>query len=85
VIIRRDVIAAVAAALSGRLSQCKRLSQVLFLTCAVAELCSANLASAQILPWMNRTLAPEQRAAWLVSAMTLDEKIQQIAMNPVAN
>ncbi len=31
------------------------------------------------LPWMNTALSPEQRADLLIAAMTLDEKIQQIA------
>jgi beta-glucosidase len=40
---------------------------------------------AQPLPWMNTSLSPEQRAALLVPAMTLDEKIEQIAMKGVVN
>ncbi len=34
-------------------------------------------------PWMNRSLAPERRAALLVQRMTLDEKISQIHMMDV--
>lgn len=44
----------------------------------------AALAQAPM-PWMDTTLPPDQRAALLVSAMTLTEKVQQIAMKPVAN
>ena len=36
---------------------------------------------AQSLPWMNTALAPEQRAALLVGAMTLDQKEQQLVGN----
>ena len=35
-------------------------------------------AAAQTLPWMDPTVAPAQRAALLVNAMTLDQKIQQL-------
>lgn len=34
---------------------------------------------------MNTALTPEARADLLVGAMTMDQKIQQIAMKPVAN
>jgi beta-glucosidase len=40
---------------------------------------------AQPLSWMNTSLSPEERAALLVPAMTLDEKIEQIAMNTGPN
>jgi beta-glucosidase len=36
-------------------------------------------------PWMNRALAPEQRADLLIDAMRLDEKLQQIYNFPVYN
>jgi beta-glucosidase len=36
---------------------------------------------AQSLPWLNTALAPEQRAALLVGAMTLDQKEQQLVGN----
>lgn len=42
-------------------------------------------ATAEELPWMNKALPAEQRADLLIGAMTLDQKIQQIAMKPVAN
>ena len=42
-------------------------------------------ATAQELPWMNTALSAEQRSDLLIGAMTLDQKIQQIAMKPVAN
>lgn len=41
--------------------------------------------AASELPWMDPTLAPQQRSELLIGAMTLDQKIQQIAMNPVEN
>ena len=37
------------------------------------------------LPWMNTSLSPEARTELLVGAMTLDEKIQQIANRPLPN
>jgi beta-glucosidase len=42
-------------------------------------------ATAEDLPWMNRALSAEQRSDLLIEAMNLDQKIQQIAMKPVAN
>ena len=42
-------------------------------------------AQAPALPWMNPAMPPEQRAALLVGNMTLDEKIEQIALNAAAN
>src|SRR5688500_3548273 len=39
----------------------------------------------QTLPWMDAAIAPAQRAELLVAAMTIEEKIQQIAMKPVVN
>ena len=41
--------------------------------------------SAQSLPWMNVALPPERRAELLVGALTLDEKIHQLAMRKVLN
>ncbi|MBB3043457.1 glycoside hydrolase family 3 C-terminal domain-containing protein [Nocardioides soli] len=37
------------------------------------------------LPWMDTSKTPEQRADLLISAMTLDQKIEQIANRPVYN
>ncbi|NOV00026.1 glycoside hydrolase family 3 C-terminal domain-containing protein, partial [Paenibacillus planticolens] len=37
------------------------------------------------LPWMNASLTPEVRSGLLIDAMSLDQKIQQIAMKPVEN
>lgn len=37
-------------------------------------------ATADELPWMNTALSAEQRSDLLIGAMTLDQKIQQIAM-----
>ena len=42
-------------------------------------------ATAEELPWMNKALSAEQRSDLLIGAMSLDQKIQQIAMKPVAN
>jgi beta-glucosidase len=42
-------------------------------------------ATAEDLPWMNKALSAEQRSDLLIDAMNLDQKIQQIAMKPVAN
>ena len=39
----------------------------------------------QALPWMDATLAPEQRADLLLNAMTLDQKLEQIYNEPVYN
>jgi len=38
----------------------------------------SSAAIAQALPWMDATLSPEQRAALLVGALSLDQKIQQL-------
>ena len=45
----------------------------------------AAASTGSALPWMDPTLAPAARAQLLISAMSLDQKIQQIAMKPVAN
>lgn len=37
---------------------------------------------AQSLPWMNSALPPQQRAQFLVNAMTLDQKIEQLHGQP---
>lgn len=48
--------------------------------------CSTHsLPTSQVLPWMDPALAPAQRADLLVAEMSLEDKVQQIAMNPVAN
>ncbi len=55
----------------------------LLLCCAVAFAAGAFAQTpppAADRPWMNRSLPPERRAALLVGAMTLDEKIQEIHM-----
>ena len=52
---------------------------------ATGVMLHARATEAQSLPWMNTSLSPEQRAALLVPAMTLDEKIEQIAMNTGPN
>ncbi|NIK79560.1 beta-glucosidase [Paenibacillus castaneae] len=44
-----------------------------------------QLADSSDLPWMDKSLAPEARSKLLIDAMSLDQKIQQIAMKPVAN
>jgi beta-glucosidase len=48
---------------------------------AAAAMLHSRAAPAQSLPWMNTALAPEQRAALLVGAMTLDQKEQQLVGN----
>ena len=44
-----------------------------------------QLAAQQTLPWMNTHLSPEARTELLLDAMTLDQKIQQIANLPHPN
>src|SRR5207302_8912371 len=53
----------------------------LLVTC-VGILASSSMAFAQALPWMNPALAPGERAALLVAAMTLDQKIEQLHGQP---
>jgi beta-glucosidase len=45
---------------------------------------AAAVTSAQTLPWMNTSLTPAQRAALLVSAMTLDQMEEQMHGQPGA-
>jgi beta-glucosidase len=52
---------------------------------ATAVMLHSPANEAQPLSWMNTSLSPEERAALLVPAMTLDEKIEQIAMNTGPN
>jgi len=63
----------------------KKISITLRRIYCVGALMIPLTAAAQTLPWMNPALPAESRAQLLVGAMTLDEKIQQIAMNPAAN
>lgn len=68
----------------------KWMSAPRVLTLGLAAILAAGLAvptaaSADDQPWMNTALPAAERADLLIGAMTLDEKIQQIAMNPVAN
>ncbi|PWU48541.1 glycosyl hydrolase [Micromonospora globispora] len=58
---------------------------ILLTAVVIAGAAPPSPASAQELPWMEQTLPPAQRAELLIQAMTLDEKIQQIAMKPVPN
>ena len=47
--------------------------------CAMLALpAMTSAAIGQALPWMDPTLAPDQRAALLVGALSLDQKIQQL-------
>ncbi|MHA6670369.1 beta-glucosidase [Homoserinimonas sp. A447] len=67
-----------------------RLNPHRALTLGVAAILAASLAvpaaaNAEDLPWMNSALPAAERSDLLIAAMTLDEKIQQIAMNPVEN
>jgi beta-glucosidase len=48
----------------------------------VAALIAPSLAGAQIAPWMRTGLSPDRRAALLLGAMTLDEKMQQLVGAP---
>src|SRR6478735_3518116 len=47
-----------------------------------ASLLAPTLATAQPQSWMKPSLSPERRAALLVGAMTLDEKLQQLVGAP---
>jgi beta-glucosidase len=54
---------------------------VLGLALAASVLLQLPAARAQSLPWMNRAMAPAERATRLVAAMTLDQKLQQLVGN----
>lgn len=61
-------------------------SLILSLTFTFAGSAFADTATTSpSMPWMNTSLTPEVRSGLLIGAMTLDQKIQQIAMKPVAN
>jgi beta-glucosidase len=49
---------------------------------ATAVMVHSHATEAQSLPWMNTALAPEERAALLIGAMTLAQKEQQLVGNP---
>src|SRR5438876_10498244 len=49
-----------------------------FALLAMGVMLHAPAIEAQSLPWMNTALAPEERAALLVGAMTLDQKEEQL-------
>ena len=51
------------------------------LAALAAGVLTHSAAQAQPLPWMNTALAPEERAALLVNAMTLAQKEQQLVGN----
>jgi len=51
------------------------------LAALAAGVLTHSAAEAQPLPWMNTALAPEERAALLVNAMTLAQKEQQLVGN----
>jgi beta-glucosidase len=53
--------------------------------CLLASVMHGQVPGVPERPWMNRSLAPGERAALLVRAMTLDEKIEQIALNTGPN
>ena len=57
-----------------------RISRLLAIGVAAlaAGVLTHSAAEAQPLPWMNTALAPEERAALLVDAMTLDQKEEQL-------
>ena len=46
---------------------------------------TAAFAQVEDLPWMDTSLSPEERANLLIDAMTLEQKMLQIAMNPHDN
>src|SRR5437879_11553 len=51
----------------------------LFACAAAISLCAASAAAAEpARPWMNRALAPDQRAALVVGQMTQDEKLSLV-------
>ncbi|XUW92293.1 glycoside hydrolase family 3 C-terminal domain-containing protein [Burkholderia sp. M6-3] len=54
------------------------VQSALSLAAVAALLSSAPGIAAGTLPWMNAALAPGQRAALLVGAMTLDQKVEQL-------
>jgi beta-glucosidase len=56
----------------------RRAAFWLFTMALIAALISPSLAEAQEPPWMDKSLAPAQRAGLLIGAMTLDQKIQQL-------
>ncbi|HEY4137817.1 MAG TPA: glycoside hydrolase family 3 N-terminal domain-containing protein, partial [Casimicrobiaceae bacterium] len=60
----------------------ERLSFWRALPMLVLTFAATNFSFAQSLPWMNPVLPPAQRAAMLVAAMTLDQKIEQIHGQP---
>jgi len=62
----------------------KALLTALLVATSAAALAQVGTAT-PALPWMNPSIDPAQRADLLVAAMTLEEKIEQIAMNPVVN
>jgi beta-glucosidase len=62
-----------------------RLLSAVVLFLATLLPAQGRVAQAEALPWMNPAMPPEQRAALLVAAMTLDEKIEQIALNTAPN
>ena len=67
-----------------KMDQSRRLSAVIFFLATFLP-AQGGAAEGQALAWMNSAIPPEQRAALLVGAMTLDEKIEQIALNTAAN
>ena len=58
-----------------RFAKCRAFGLAL---AATAVMLHSPVNEAQPLPWMNTALAPEQRAALLVGAMTLAQKEQQL-------
>lgn len=55
-----------------------------FVLAVVLALSSAVPAAAEAQPWRNARQSPDRRAAELVAAMTLDEKISQLHLQPDA-
>lgn len=64
----------------------KLASLILSLTFTFASSVFADTTPANpSLPWMNAALTPEARSGLLIGAMTLDQKIQQLAGSPGTN
>jgi len=58
---------------------------IAWLVVTSAALPAQQTPARSVRPWMNSTIDPAERADLLITEMTAEEKIRQIAMNPVAN
>ncbi len=57
------------------------IAVILFLNFSAAVLSAQNATKTQDLPWMNKTLSPDERADMVLKQMTLDEKIELLHGN----